>query len=158
MKYRPLHLGWAFQQLELKAIFTYAMLSAILWALSHLIYSPWPIEKNPIYVASPKVAKANKHRQCKQSISEEEDRAFLLYLGQSKQSCLCRAAQGGQGKYSNDCRVLLSHTFLLTNFANVNDPLRWSVLFHSRSARTETRFAPVSTPLNLFYFTVAVAK
>jgi hypothetical protein len=38
-------------------------------------------------------------------------------------SILCHATQGGQGKHSSDCCVSLSPTVLLTNFANVNDPL-----------------------------------
>ncbi len=37
-------------------------------------------------------------------------------------SILCCAAQGGQGKYSGDCRVTLSPMASLTIFANVNDP------------------------------------
>jgi hypothetical protein len=43
-------------------------------------------------------------------------------------STSCRAAQGGQGKYcraaQGDCRVSLSLMVLLTNVANVNDPLQ----------------------------------
>jgi hypothetical protein len=38
-------------------------------------------------------------------------------------SILCCTTLGGQGKYSSDCHLLLSPIVLLTNFANVNDPL-----------------------------------
>jgi hypothetical protein len=38
-------------------------------------------------------------------------------------SISCSVAQHGQGKY---CFVSLSLTVLLTNFANVNNPLVWS--------------------------------
>jgi hypothetical protein len=37
---------------------------------------------------------------------------------------LCHASQGGQGKYSSDCRASLSLTVSLTNFTNVNSPVR----------------------------------
>jgi hypothetical protein len=39
-------------------------------------------------------------------------------------SILCRTAEGAQGKYSSDCCVSRSPMLLLTNFPNVNDPLR----------------------------------
>jgi hypothetical protein len=47
-------------------------------------------------------------------------------------SISCRAAQGGQGKYclaaQGDCHMSLSPTVLLTNVANVNDPLAMNML------------------------------
>jgi hypothetical protein len=47
---------------------------------------------------------------------EQHDTDRILFM-------FCLAAQGGQGKYSSNCCVSLSLTVLLTNFANVNDPL-----------------------------------
>jgi hypothetical protein len=45
-----------------------------------------------------------------------------------KQSYLCRIVQGGQGKYS---QVLLFPMVLLTNIANVNDPLLFIYCHHN---------------------------
>ncbi len=42
-----------------------------------------------------------------------------------------------QGKYSSDCRVLLSLTFLNTNFANVNEPL-----IHPKNSPKEVEHSP----------------
>jgi hypothetical protein len=42
-------------------------------------------------------------------------------------SIFCHAAQGGQGKYSSDCRISLLLTVLLTNFANVNNPSKATI-------------------------------
>jgi len=50
--------------------------------------------------------------------------ATLGGAAQNRNDPICvRTAQGGQGKCSSDCRMSLSLTVLLTNFAYVNDPL-----------------------------------
>ena len=51
----------------------------------------------------------------------------------------CDIAQGGQGQYYSDCRVLLSPTVLLTNVANVNYPLRQFTLNRSRLVHFEAQ-------------------
>jgi hypothetical protein len=42
-------------------------------------------------------------------------------------SILCHTAQGVQGKYSNDCCESLLPMVLITNFPDVNDPLRMTL-------------------------------
>ncbi len=53
-------------------------------------------------------------------------------------SIFCHAAQGGQGKYSSDCRVSLLLTILLTNFAYVNNPLK-ATISHSKDQKLKNK-------------------
>ncbi len=51
------------------------------------------------------------------------DSPYCTCFGHLGQRDTDRIVSIGQGKYSSDCCVLLSLTFLRTNFANVNEPL-----------------------------------
>jgi hypothetical protein len=40
-----------------------------------------------------------------------------------------RVTQGGQGKFSNDCRMSILTAVALTIFADINDPLPFEQIF-----------------------------
>jgi hypothetical protein len=66
----------------------------------------------------------------KMLVTTTQDNRFCTCLGHLGHcntdriiSILFCATKGGQGKYSNVCRMLLLLIVSLTNFVNVNDPL-----------------------------------